>query len=223
MTGAVAVFVKTPGLTAPKTRLAASIGPDAAGEFYHHSLDAVEETVSRFLKPRADWIARWAVAEEEGVSHPRWQSFGARHTGPGDLGARMWRIYEGLRRVHGRVFLIGADAPQLTAQHLKAAEKVLDSHDFVFGPASDGGFWLFGGRRVVPKEVWTVPRYSTAHARSDLEQAMIEAGLQKPAHLLPLTDVDEVADLAALAQEMPKSRTVSQRKIMGWVKRMEQA
>lgn len=123
MTGAVAVFVKTPGLTAPKTRLAASIGPDAAGEFYHHSLDAVEETVSRFLKPRADWIARWAVAEEEGVSHPRWQSFGARHTGPGDLGTRMWRIYEGLRRVHGRVFLIGADAPQLTAQHLKAAEK----------------------------------------------------------------------------------------------------
>ncbi|WP_210432333.1 hypothetical protein [Iodidimonas gelatinilytica] len=52
---------------------------------------------------------------------------------------------------------------------------------------------------------------------------MIKAGLQKPAHLLPLTDVDEVADLAALAQEMPKSRTVSQRKIIGWVKRMEQA
>lgn len=33
MTGAVAVFVKTPGLTAPKTRLAASIGLMRRGNF----------------------------------------------------------------------------------------------------------------------------------------------------------------------------------------------
>ncbi|GAK34072.1 transferase 1, rSAM/selenodomain-associated [alpha proteobacterium Q-1] len=221
MSGAIAIFVKTPGLTPAKTRLARGIGTAQAEDFYHHSLDCVAFSVARFLKPRKDWIARWAVAEAEGVEDPRWRDFGARHTGPGTLGERMWRVYEGLRRVHGQVFLIGADAPQMGARHLKAAQQALEEQDFVFGPAHDGGFWLFGGKRPIPKPLWLAPRYSTAHARADFIDALKANAFPAPAMLDFLNDIDEAEDLAALTHEMPATRSPAQRRLMAWLRQME--
>lgn len=217
MSGAIAIFAKTPGLTPAKTRLAVAIGAARAEEFHRLSLDAVAQSVSGFLQDHPDWIARWAVAEEQGVDDPRWRPFGARHTGPGALGERMWRVYEAMRRVHGRVFLIGADAPQISAPLLKAAVKALDSGDYVFGPARDGGFWLFGGRRMIPKEIWLSPRYSSADARTDFESGLKQMGL-KPGPLLPvLTDIDEADDLARLAAEWPSPMTPPQRRLARWL------
>lgn len=220
MSGAIAIFAKTPGLTPAKTRLAAGIGTAAAEAFHLHALDAVEATVGDFLKRNPDWIARWAVAEAEGVDVPRWQGFGARHTGPGELGERMWRIHEGLRRVHGRVLLIGADCPQMTPRHLDAAARALDRHETVFGPATDGGFWLFGARRAIPKAVWGVPRWSSPHALADFVAALAGADLPEAARLATLTDVDEAADLARLPDEMPRRPTSAQRRLTVWVERI---
>lgn len=42
------------------------------------------------------------------------------------------------------VITIGNDAPQLTATHIREAEKQLLSKKFVLGPSTDGGFYLMG-------------------------------------------------------------------------------
>jgi hypothetical protein len=42
--------------------------------------------------------------------------------------------------------LVGADIPALDARHVALAFHLLGSHDLVFGPAEDGGFWLVGAR-----------------------------------------------------------------------------
>src|SRR5262249_357039 len=49
------------------------------------------------------------------------------------------------------------------------AFRLLGQHDLVFGPASDGGFWLFGARRVrpLPAQLFHGARWSTAHALAD--------------------------------------------------------
>lgn len=219
MSGAIAIFVKTPGLTPAKTRLAAGIGTEAAEAFYLHALDAARTTVGEFLKRHPDWIARWAVAEAAGVEEPRWRRFGARHTGPGGLGERMWRVHEGLRRIHGQVLLIGADCPQMTPRHLAAAARALARHDTVFGPAADGGFWLFGARRAIPRAVWESPRWSGPHALADFAGALHEAGLPDAARLATLTDIDEAADLARLPAEMPRRPSPAQRRLMDWLSR----
>jgi glycosyltransferase A (GT-A) superfamily protein (DUF2064 family) len=44
------------------------------------------------------------------------------------------------------VVLVGADIPALAAPQIAAAFHLLGSHDLVFGPAEDGGFWLVGAR-----------------------------------------------------------------------------
>lgn len=221
MSGAIAIFAKTPGLTPAKTRLAAGIGEQAAEAFYLLALDAVETTVGGFLQRHPDWIARWAVAEAAGAEAPRWQRFGARHTGSGELGERMWRVYEGLRRVHGRVLLIGADCPQMVPGHLVAAARALERGDIVFGPASDGGFWLFGGRRMIAKPAWIAPRWSGPHAMADFVAELCGTGLPEPACLATLTDIDEAADLARLPVEMPRRPSAAQRRLTGWLRRTE--
>jgi len=44
----------------------------------------------------------------------------------------------------------------------------LDGSDFVLGPASDGGYWLFGSRRrPLPFGTFAGVRWSTAHALAD--------------------------------------------------------
>lgn len=217
MSGAIAIFAKTPGLTPVKTRLAAGIGQPAADEFYDLCLNAVERTVQDCLADRSEWVARWAVAEKAGVADPRWTALGARHTGEGDLGRRLWRIYEGLRFVHGRVLLIGTDSPQITPAMLAQAAELLLETDFVLGPARDGGFWLFGGRRAMPKAVWKTPVYGGPDVTRDLTAAMTDAGLPAPQILDMLSDVDEQENLYYMVQEMPVDMSDAQRALCDWV------
>ncbi|MEO8748113.1 MAG: hypothetical protein ABI379_10745, partial [Rhodanobacter sp.] len=67
---------------------------------------------------------------------------------------------------------------------------------FVIGDATDGGFWLFGGRVALPREVWTGVHYSHAQTASELRQQLMPFGaVGNAGHL---TDVDDVRDLPAL-------------------------
>jgi len=217
VSGGLAIFAKTPGLSPAKTRLAAEIGTETAERFYRLALEAVEDSVAGFLEQRPDWTACWAVAEAEGAADPRWQRFGARHTGEGGLGRRMARVYEALRRRYGRALLIGTDSPQLTPADLASAVAAFDTADLVLGPAADGGFWLLGGRRRIPLFVWQRPRYSTEQALSDLETGLNKVGLAAPRRLGRLCDVDSAADLAELRASMPEAPNPAQRRLTAWL------
>ena len=50
MSGAIAIFVKTPGLSPVKTRLAVKLGQKVAEEFHLTSAQAVAETVQTACK-----------------------------------------------------------------------------------------------------------------------------------------------------------------------------
>lgn len=99
---------------------------------------------------------------------------------------------------HGSVLLIGADAPQLTPALLReAASMVLEGGTpYAMGLATDGGFWLFGGRAPVPPEVWRSIAYSRADTGARLAEALGPFG--SVSRVPALADTDEVADLPAL-------------------------
>lgn len=195
MTAALAIFVKTPGLSPVKTRLAAGIGAPAALRFHQLAAAATAE-VARACEP---WLTPyWAIAEVGSAAVAAWPDFAPLHQGQGDLGERLHTVYTDLQARHGHVLLIGADAPQLTSDLLQRALTRLDDPQspFVIGDASDGGFWLFGGRAAIPREVWTSVRYSQAQTASDLRQHLLPHGaVGSVGHL---TDVDNVEDLPAL-------------------------
>ena len=72
MSGAIALFVKTPGLSPVKTRLAVKLGTDAAEAFHLASAQAVK-AVATAASQLADIQCYYAVAEAQAVHHADWQ------------------------------------------------------------------------------------------------------------------------------------------------------
>lgn len=203
VTGAVAIFVKTPGHSALKTRLAAVCGRAWAEHWYVLAAAAVASVAQRACAATG-MVAYWAIAEAGAQS--AWPDLPTIAQGDGTLGERMARVHAALVARHGFGLLIGADSPQLSADALVAAARwlVVPSATatvpppdlvgrFALGPAADGGFWLFGSNRAVATRIWTAVRYSQPHAGRDLQHAMRGLGTW---HLLAqLIDVDHADDL----------------------------
>lgn len=219
---AIAVFVKTPGLSAIKTRLAAGAGTDTAREFYRRSLAITEAVVASAAIDLPGVRPYWAVAERDALAAPAWQSFATLWQGEGDLGERLHRVYDQLQRAHGSVLLIGADCPLLGVTHLRNARETLcaSACDFVVGRAEDGGFYLFGGRTAIPEGVWRAVGYS---AEDTADQLLRQLGpLGQTTEIATLPDVDTMADLVRLAARSSSSGTMlpSQVALLDWVRRL---
>ena len=190
---AIAIFVKTPGLSPLKTRLAETLGRRTAEAIYRLCVGAVEHTVKSI-----DVAPYWAVAEQEGLSDPLWQGLASLHTGPGGLGQCQHHIYQTLLQRYQQVLLIGADSPQLSVNRLREAIEALQTHPFVVGPALDGGYYLFAGRRSLEREFWDNVPYSRTDTADKLRASLPD----KVALLTPMTDLDRESDLAQLRREL---------------------
>lgn len=216
MTAALAIFVKTPGLSPVKTRLAAGIGAPAALRFHQLAAAATAE-VARACEP---WLTPyWAIAEAGPTAVAAWPGFASLQQGEGGLGERLHTVYADLQARHGRVLLIGADAPQLTVMLLQRALTMLDDGrtPFVIGDASDGGFWLFGSRVAIPREAWTCVRYSQAQTAWELRQQLAPHG--EVASVGELADVDKLEDLEALRGTLNTLDVLqpAQRALLAWL------
>lgn len=184
-------FARTPRLGAVKRRLAADIGPVAALAFYRLTLNRMLTTLARDKR----WRFHLAVTPDRDAHAARSWPAGLDRIpqGNGDLGRRMARLMREL--APGPVVIIGTDVPDLRPAHVWAAFKALGSHDAVFGPAPDGGYWLVGLRRRPRRlDIFTGVRFSTAHALDDT-LANLGPG-HKVAFLEELMDIDDGAALA---------------------------
>jgi hypothetical protein len=158
------LFVRAPFLGTGKRRLARDIGDIAALRFER----AMVALLLRRLAKDRRWRLRIAVTPDSAYRAAHiWRSgIETVGQGRGDLGIRMRRALETCPL--GPVVLVGADIPALDARHVAAAFRLLGSHDLVFGPAEDGGFWLVGARhpRRLPPLFERV-RWSGPHALAD--------------------------------------------------------
>jgi rSAM/selenodomain-associated transferase 1 len=190
---AIAVFVKTPGLSLMKTRLAITIGTQAAETF---QILAMAE-IKHMLTQCPEFAQYWAVSEDDGLFFDEWKNLRTLPQGEGDLGDKIHRVYSTLQNKYGRAIIIGSDTPQITPSHLKEAREALRHVDFVIGPARDGGFWLFGGKTPISLETWQSIRWSHPQTRHDLLTKLSGSYRQ----LEILTDVDQVQDISLMIQE----------------------
>jgi hypothetical protein len=158
------LFVRAPLLGSGKRRLARDIGDVAALRFER----AMIALLLRRLATDRRWRLRIAVTPDNSCGRARhWRRLlEVVGQGAGDLGIRMRRALETCPP--GPAVLVGADIPALDARHVAAAFRLLGSHDLVFGPADDGGFWLVGARhpRRMPSLFERV-RWSGPYALAD--------------------------------------------------------
>lgn len=199
--GALALFVKTPGLSPVKTRLARAIGNAAAERLYLACADAVSELLQRFARESGVRCV-WAIAEGDSLAPAFWAARGGLDwvpQGEGGLGARMARVHHRLVREHRFGLLIGADLPQLRREYLQRAADWLRAPQArqVLGAAEDGGFWLYGGNRTAPEVLWESVAYSQPRTGSEFRAAL--SGFGDWLDLPPLCDLDTPEDLQQLA------------------------
>jgi rSAM/selenodomain-associated transferase 1 len=182
------IFSKAPRLGAVKTRLARDVGAVAAWRFFRRTSRRI---VHRLVRDRR-WRCVLAVTPDRFRNPPTfWRGVELRGQGSGDLGRRMERA---LRAFGNRpVIVVGCDIPDLTAAHVAAAFRALRSLDVVFGPASDGGYWLVGTRHPrFARGLFDDVRWSTEHAFAD---TLANTKGKRVAFVATLDDVDTGADL----------------------------
>ncbi|SOH92311.1 hypothetical protein SAMN06273572_101153 [Monaibacterium marinum] len=184
------IFVKEPRPGRVKTRLGADIGPVAAAWWFRHQTRRLIRRLS--TDPR--WHTVLAVApDREGLESRNWPVHLPRHAqGRGNLGDRMARALRDMPA--GPVMVIGADIPGITPPRIAEALAALKSHDAVFGPAPDGGYWLIGLKRTraIPPTLFENVRWSTEHALADTRATLPDHSI---ALVASLRDVDTVKDL----------------------------
>ena len=135
------IFAKNPVLGHCKTRLAAGIGAKNALEIYHILLNHTHQVALETLGDKVVFYSQ--EVSYEGL----WEAniFQKQRQSQGDLGEKMQAAFQwGFSKGYTKIVLIGTDLLDLTASDLEAAFKALDSNKTVFGPATDGGYYLIG-------------------------------------------------------------------------------
>lgn len=191
------VFVRAPQPGRVKTRLAASIGDQAALGIYRrlaeHTLREAAAVADEDVAVRVHHTPAGA-----GDAVRAWLGAGPVYLpqADGDLGARMEDAFtRAFAEGAERVVIVGSDLPDVSAALLRRAFALLDAHPAVLGPARDGGYYLLGLTRMVPG-IFDGIAWSTPEVLAATLARFRAAGIE-PAMLEELTDVDEVEDMPA--------------------------
>ncbi len=195
------IFAKEPKIGAVKSRLARGIGAVEAARFYRNETTRLIRRVGN--DPRWQTILAVTPDTVAGQSGNWWPVSVPRiPQGAGDLGQRMGRVFE--RLPPGPVVIVGSDIPQVTRRHIAQGFCALGRNDVVFGPASDGGYYLVGQRRR-PRtlSLFDNVRWSTGHTLDDTLKNLPSD--KTVGFLETLSDVDRVEDLQA-CKSIPRQR-----------------
>lgn len=190
------VFARAPQYGAVKTRLATEGGTDVAWRAYR----AMTATTLKEVAGSRHWSTRLAVTPTAYAARARFwpRAIPRVAQASGDLGARMARALMTASR-DGVAVLVGTDIPDMTAAHVRAAFDVLAHRDLVFGPATDGGFWLVGVRQgvsvAVVRRLFDGVRWSSATVLADTLRNVPPGW--RVGYAATLNDIDTAADLAA--------------------------
>jgi len=182
------VFVRNPELGRVKTRMAKSIGDQAALEIYKilskHTSKIISEIDSDQLIFYSDKIQDndiWTATNCKKQIQTK-----------GDLGQKMLAAFQyGFSLGYQKIIIIGSDLYSLRPKHIESAFEQLENYDVVIGPALDGGYYLLGLNFIIPK-IFKQKQWSTSSVLKETLSDLKEFNVNL---LEPLNDIDTYEDL----------------------------
>lgn len=202
MNATLLIVAKAPVLGLAKTRIAATVGPEAAADLAAaallDTLDVATSCDTGVVVAITGDLGSAARSDEirdalAGVSVIQQRGSG--------LAKRLAHAHADAAG-HGPIVQIGMDTPQVTADDLAAADAFVRSDGAVLGPATDGGWWLLGLDDATRAEFLAGIPMSAADTGARTSAAL---GADRP-RLRELRDMDTWADAVAIAAEVPDRR-----------------
>lgn len=184
------VFVKNIQLGKVKTRLAKTIGDQAAFEVYKELVAITEKETSSVEDVDRHIYFSNQIIESKWKDDLKFVQIGE------NLGDRMRNAFlKGFELGYDKIIGVGSDLPELKADLISKGFAVLDSNKTVFGPANDGGYFLLGMNEFFPmifkNKPWSKENLFKTTI-DELEENLVSVGLLKH-----LNDVDTIEDLKA--------------------------
>ena len=190
MKQALLIFAKNLIYGEVKTRLAATVGNDAAFSVYKELLLHTKEITKDIL---ADKIIFYSNRIED---NDIWinETYKKQIQQGNDLGKRMENAFAyAFKNNYDEVVIIGTDCIELTSSIINDAFNQLKNYDVVIGPAKDGGYYLLGMKKLY-SEIFQNILWSTDRV---LQQTIAICKRESlSCHLLQvLSDIDDEKDL----------------------------
>ena len=198
------VFARLPELGKVKTRLGASLGEEKALAVYEAMLRDLLHSIGT-SSPGTEIEIVWAptsAANGELLRRAFDDHVMAMQTGA-NLGDRLSMAFSERFFFHraDKIIAIGVDDPQLSREIVDHAFGLLDSCDWVIGPAHDGGYYLIGCRAAVfnPAIFRDMPWGSDSVLQMTIDRIR---GWQNTTAMLPERyDIDVMEDLQRFAND----------------------
>lgn len=203
---AVLVVAKAPVPGLAKTRLAATVGVDAAADIAAaallDTLDAVAAAPveARIVAMTGDVSAAKRSAE---IRH-RLEGFTVVEQRGSDFADRLANAHADAATAGGGlpVLQIGMDTPQVSGDLIAACGAALGQTDAVLGMAADGGWWILGITDPGTAECLRTVPMSTAQTGQVTLAALRGTGIDVEL-VAELADVDTVDDVEVVRRECP--------------------
>jgi rSAM/selenodomain-associated transferase 1 len=182
------IFTRNPELGKVKTRLSSRIGNDAALRIYKFLLKHTAE-ITKELK-----VVKEVCYSEKIKKDDIWDTdiYSKKLQKGTDLGERMHHAFkQGFNEGYTHIIIIGSDMYELSKEDLEAAFRSLMDHDYIIGPAKDGGYYLLGMKRFT-SELFKNKNWGT----DTVLQATLNDLKKESMKLLPVrNDVDYFEDI----------------------------
>lgn len=197
------IFARVPQHGRVKSRLAGALGQDAALALYEAMLSDLLDRVA-ILRKRVSIEILWtAEGDVTGAAlREHFRDFELARQSGQDLGERLQMAFSERVFFHeaSSVIAIGVDEPSIDAHTILNAFELLESCEWVVGPATDGGYWLIGSRAGTFRTAAfrDIPWGTGAVFESTMRALR---AMKRTIAILPLRrDIDELDDLRALAE-----------------------
>jgi len=188
---ALIIFTRNPELGKCKTRLAAGIGDEIALKIYKLLLDHTVQITKNLT------VDKFVFYSEEIWIQDIWNSeiYRKKLQDGSDLGIRMENAFSELFTIgYKDIIIIGTDMLDLSKEDLEEAFLTLNKHNFVIGPALDGGYYLLGMKQL-NSDIFKNKNWGTNTVLGDtLKDLENETVGQLPIK----TDIDSVDDIKAI-------------------------
>lgn len=182
------IFTRNPELGKVKTRLAKTVGDKTALDIYLFLLQKTKEVTKSITCDKTVYYSEKIIEDDlwNRSNYQKREQFGK------DLGEKMKNaIDDGFKKRYTKIIVIGSDLFDLKPSLINDAFEKLDNNDVVIGPATDGGYYLIGLKKLHLK-IFENKNWGTSTVREDTLKNLEKVNV----HLLPmLNDIDVIEDI----------------------------